>query len=193
MKNKLAIILGLVCLMAVPVRGANPSFTSFNTTQFDVTGSQVSLTNGVIVTNISSPGTNGSGGTFLNSQQFGTGTTGGAQSINTTATGAGALATNSGSSAYGNAAAAYGVTSSAYGASSVASNGSASAFGGSAAATGAQSSAYGDLTSATALSSSAFGFSAGSAFTRSTAVGAGAITTSNDQVMIGNGGQVVRT
>lgn len=193
MKKKLAIISALVCLTAWVGRGANPSFASFNTTQFDVTSNQVSLTNGVIVTNISSPGTNGSGGTFLNSQQFGTGAAGGAKSINTTATGAGALATNSGSSAYGNAAAAYGVTSSAYGASSVASNGSSSAFGGLATATGAQSSAYGDLTSATALSSSAFGFSAGSAFTRSTALGAGAITSSNDQVMIGTGGQVVTT
>src|SRR5260221_13753981 len=107
MKNKLAIILGLVCLMACAGRGANPSFTSFNTTQFDVTGSQVSLTNGVIVTNISSPGTNGVGGTFLNSQQFGTGAAAGPKSIGTTAVRWAALKTEIGPNASGKATSAF--------------------------------------------------------------------------------------
>lgn len=42
----------IACYFSLVVFAANPSFQSFNTTQFDVTGNRVALTNGTIITNL---------------------------------------------------------------------------------------------------------------------------------------------
>jgi hypothetical protein len=192
MKRKLAIVLATVCLVVITVFAANPSFTSFITSQFAQNGSQIGIKSGAILTNTVNHGI--SAPTPAGGEAYGNGAS---AANNGLAFGPGAFASGASSMAFGNSAIASLAsditigTGSASGPNAInigsgtASGANSVYIGTGAGAVNTAATAVGSSSSASGVNGSAFGAGATDGNDNSTSIGQNATTTSNHQIMLG--------